>query len=200
MRRLAAAQIGLAWVRFASWRLCALALNSDCIDSQSAGGPTHSTTLPRFIPPHASRPQSGAKATRSPNASRRPDVCKIRAAFGLRACSLPLEFRAEVDFGSAIKSHSPTPLSFEWDDNKARSNAAKHGVRFEEAATVFADALSLTIPDPAHSQAEDRFVIVGSSYQGKLLVVVHTERGDNIRGISARRASKRERKAYEEAS
>lgn len=92
------------------------------------------------------------------------------------------------------------PLGFEWDDNKGRSNAAKHGVRFEEAATVFADPLSLTIPDPAHSQAEERFVIIGSSYQGKLLVVVHTERGDNIRVISARRARKRERKAYEEAS
>ena len=92
------------------------------------------------------------------------------------------------------------PLGFEWDDDKARSNLAKHGVSFEESATVFADPLSLTIPDPTHSQAENRFVIIGSSYQGKLLVVVHTERGDNIRVISARRASKRERKTYEEAS
>ena len=92
------------------------------------------------------------------------------------------------------------PLGFEWDDDKARSNRAKHGVSFEEAATVFADPPSLTIPDPAHSQAEDRFVIMGSSYQGRLLVVVHTERGDNIRVISARRASRRERKVYEEAS
>jgi uncharacterized DUF497 family protein len=92
------------------------------------------------------------------------------------------------------------PLGFEWDDAKARSNLAKHGVSFEEAATVFADLSSLTISDPAHSQAEDRFVIIGSSYQGKLLVVVHTERGDSIRVISARRAGKRERKAYEEES
>jgi len=92
------------------------------------------------------------------------------------------------------------PLGFEWDANKASTNLAKHGLSFEEAATVFGDPLSLTIPDPAHSQVEDRFVIIGKSYQRKLLVVVHTERGDNIRVISARHASKRERKAYEEAS
>jgi uncharacterized DUF497 family protein len=118
----------------------------------------------------------------------------------VRACLPPLSSSAKVDFAGGIQSHLPMPLGFEWDDDKARSNLAKHGVSFEDAATVFADPLSLTIPDPAHSQAEDRFVIIGSSYQGKLLVVVHTERGDNVRVISARRASKRERKAYEEAS
>ena len=90
------------------------------------------------------------------------------------------------------------PLNFEWDEKKAKTNATKHGVRFEEAATVFADPLSLTIPDPAHSQAEDRFIILGESHTGKLLVVVHTERGDNLRIISTRRASRRERKDYEE--
>ena len=90
------------------------------------------------------------------------------------------------------------PLGFEWDETKAGANLTKHGVSFEEAATVFGDPLSLTIPDPAHSQAEDRFVIIGQSHRRKLLVVVHTERGDNIRVISARRASKRERKVYEE--
>jgi uncharacterized DUF497 family protein len=91
------------------------------------------------------------------------------------------------------------PLGFEWDD-KAKANLAKHGVSFEEAATVFGDPLSLTIPDPAHSQVEDRFVIIGQSHTRRLLVVVHTDRGDNIRVISARRASRRERKAYEEDS
>jgi len=90
------------------------------------------------------------------------------------------------------------PLSFEWDESKAKANLAKHGVSFEEASTVFGDSLSLTIPDPAHSQAEDRWIVLGQSHQGKLLVVVHAERGDNIRIISARRASKRERKDYEE--
>ena len=92
------------------------------------------------------------------------------------------------------------PLSFEWDEKKARANAAKHGVAFEEAATVFADTRSLTIPDPAHSQVEDRFIILGVSEAGKLLVVVHTERGDHLRIISARRASRRERKDYEKDS
>lgn len=92
------------------------------------------------------------------------------------------------------------PLNFEWDENKAQSNLAKHGVSFGEAATVFGDPLSLTIPDPAHSQVEHRFIILGQSHQRKLLVVVYTERGDNIRVISARHASRRERKAYEEAS
>ena len=90
-------------------------------------------------------------------------------------------------------------LAFEWDANKAKSNLAKHGVSFEEAATAFGDPLSMTIPDPAHSQTEARFIILGRSHLGRLLVVIHTERGDNIRVISARRASRRERKDYEKA-
>ena len=92
------------------------------------------------------------------------------------------------------------PLNFEWDENKAKSNLAKHGVKFEEAATVFGDPLSITIPDPAHSQLENRSVILGHSHNQKLLVVVHTDRGDNIRIISARRASRRERINYEEST
>ncbi len=90
-------------------------------------------------------------------------------------------------------------LTFEWDAKKAESNLAKHGISFEEAATVFGDPKSLTIPDPLHSQAEIRFAILGRSHQGRLLVVVHTERGDNIRIISARQASRRERGYYEKA-
>ena len=89
------------------------------------------------------------------------------------------------------------PLTFEWDPRKARSNLAKHGVGFEEASTVFGDPLSLTIPDPYHSRTEERHVTMGTAFTGKLLVVVHTERGDNIRIISARRASRRERRSYE---
>jgi len=92
------------------------------------------------------------------------------------------------------------PLDFQWDENKARTNLAKHGVSFDEATTVFADPLSLTIPDPAHSQIEDRLIVLGHSHQRKLLVVVHTERGDSIRIISARRASRRERTTYEESN
>ena len=92
------------------------------------------------------------------------------------------------------------PLNFQWDENKAGTNPVKHGVSFEEAATVFGDPFSSTIPDPAHSQNEDRFVILGTSHNGKLLVVVHTERGESIRIISARRASRKERKTYEEST
>jgi uncharacterized DUF497 family protein len=79
-------------------------------------------------------------------------------------------------------------------------HAAQARVSFEEASTVFGDPMSLTVPDPAHSEAEDRFIIMGRSHQRKLLVVVHTERGDNIRVVSARRASRKERKIYEESS
>jgi len=91
-------------------------------------------------------------------------------------------------------------FTFEWDALKAQSNLAKHKVSFEAASTVFGDPRSLTIPDPAHSQGEKRFIILGCSHDERMLVVVHTERGDNIRIISARPASRRERKQYEETS
>jgi uncharacterized DUF497 family protein len=89
-------------------------------------------------------------------------------------------------------------LLFEWDPNKAKGNLEIHGVSFDEGATAFRDALSLTIYDPMHSEAEDRFVLLGNSHKDRLLVVVHTVRGDSIRLISARKASKKERKHYEE--
>lgn len=92
------------------------------------------------------------------------------------------------------------PLNFEWDGRKAKASVTKHGVSFEEAATVFADPLSLTIPDPDHSQVEERFIILGKSHAGKLPVVVHLERGDNLRIISPRRTSRRERKHHEEGN
>ncbi len=88
-------------------------------------------------------------------------------------------------------------LTFEWDQKKARSNALKHGITFAEAVTVFADPHTLTIVDHRHSEAEDRFATLGRSVSGKMLVVVHTDRGDNLRIISARPASRRERKQYE---
>jgi len=90
-------------------------------------------------------------------------------------------------------------LRFEWDAAKARLNLSKHSVSFEEASTVFGDRGAITISDPLHSLAEERFVTIGVSETGKILVVVATERGDSLRLISARPASKRERKQYEEA-
>jgi uncharacterized protein len=90
-------------------------------------------------------------------------------------------------------------LLFEWDPEKAQQNTRRHGVSFEEAATVFGDPLSLTVDDPMHSIGEQRFVTLGLSVNRRLLVVAHTERGDAVRIISARRATPRERTAYEEA-
>ena len=91
-------------------------------------------------------------------------------------------------------------LTSEWDESKAQENLRKHGVSFEEAATVFGDPLSLTIDDPLHSPEEDRLIMIGQSYRGRMLVVVHAERGDNIRIISARLATPRERRTYEEST
>lgn len=91
-------------------------------------------------------------------------------------------------------------LIFEWDRTKAERNLRKHGVSFEEAATVFGDPLSRTIEDPLHSASEDRFVTVGESFRQRVLVVVHTDRDDRIRIISSRVATQRERKSYEENS
>ena len=89
-------------------------------------------------------------------------------------------------------------MKCEWDPAKAVSNLRKHGVSFEEAATALADDYSVTGADPEHSVGESRFVTFGLSSAGQLLVVSHTEDGDVLRIISARRATKRERRIYEE--
>jgi uncharacterized DUF497 family protein len=90
-------------------------------------------------------------------------------------------------------------VEIEWDPAKAKANAAKHRVTFEEAASVFWDPLELTVPDPDHSVLEGRYVSVGTSADGRLLVLGYTERGGKIRLIFARRATMRERHDYEEA-
>jgi uncharacterized DUF497 family protein len=89
---------------------------------------------------------------------------------------------------------------FEWNVEKAKSNLEKHGVSFEEAATVFFDPLSVTISDPLHSGEENRFVTTGLSNQQRQLVVVHAEGDDTLRIISARLATPSERKRYESGS
>lgn len=91
-------------------------------------------------------------------------------------------------------------LQFEWDKAKARRNLRKHRLSFEEAATVFGDHRAISIADPAHSLTEERFVTIGTSERERILVVVATERRDKMRLISARPASRKERKQYEEAS
>jgi len=89
-------------------------------------------------------------------------------------------------------------FAFEWSSETARQNLEKHGVSFDEATTAFADLRSCTIGDPEHSADEDRFLLLGMPSSGRLLVVAHTERGDRIRLIIARLASRREKKQYEE--
>ena len=89
-------------------------------------------------------------------------------------------------------------LLFEWDPVKAKTNIKRHGVSFDEASTAFKDVLSLTIYDPLHSEQEDRFVLIGISIANRLLVVVHADRNDHIRIISARKATGKEQKQYEE--
>lgn len=90
-------------------------------------------------------------------------------------------------------------LLFEWDPSKNRKNIKIHsGISFDEASTVFKDTLSLTIFDTLHSEEEERQIITGNSCKNRLLVIVHTEKRNKIRIISARKATKKERRQYEE--
>jgi uncharacterized protein len=91
-------------------------------------------------------------------------------------------------------------MEFEWNPDKADINLAKHAASFHEASTVFADALSVTFPDPDHSIGEERYVIIGMSESGRLLIVSHTDRENRIRIISARSANRQEKRFYEEGS
>jgi uncharacterized DUF497 family protein len=87
---------------------------------------------------------------------------------------------------------------FEWDPEKARANRRKHGVSFEEAGSIFSDWLHITRTDPLHSTDEERLVTIGMSTRNRLLVVIHTDREDRVRIISARLANRLERETYEE--
>ena len=87
---------------------------------------------------------------------------------------------------------------FEWDPGKGVANFRKHGVSFEEATTVFGDPMAMNMPDPDHSLNEERFVLLGMSHRMRLLVVAYAERGTRTRLISAREATRKERRQYEE--
>ena len=91
-------------------------------------------------------------------------------------------------------------LFFEWDNRKDQRNRTKHGVSFPEAQTVFSDHRSLTIFDPDHSRDESRFLTLGLSARGRLLCVSHTDRGEAVRIISARKASRHETAQYNQAN
>lgn len=88
-------------------------------------------------------------------------------------------------------------LKFEWEPGKAATNLRKHSVSFQEAATVFGDETGATVYDPDHSDAEDRFLTIGYSNRGRLLIVSHTDRGDRIRIIRARTLKPTEQRQYE---
>jgi len=87
-------------------------------------------------------------------------------------------------------------LTFGWDEIKAEDNRKKHKVSFDEAAAIFHDPFSITMPDPDHSVEEERYIDIGCSSDGRLLMVVYTERGNDIRIISCRRATTAEKKVY----
>lgn len=88
-------------------------------------------------------------------------------------------------------------MEFEWDDAKAATNLKKHGVSFAEAATVMGDPLAITFFDPDHSAEEDRFLTIGTSIDGRVLILSHTDRDEKVRIISARVATRSEQKGYE---
>jgi len=92
----------------------------------------------------------------------------------------------------------PVGYNFEWDPEKAEANLSKHGVSFAEAVTAFGDPLSMNMPDPDHSEGEQRFIVLGVSDRYRLLVVSYTDRSQRTRIISARLATRHERKQYEE--
>ncbi len=87
-------------------------------------------------------------------------------------------------------------MEFEWNPDKAARNLEKHGVSFQEAVTVFNDPLSVTFPDPNHSIGESRYIIIGISRFGQLLIVAHTDRLERVRIISARKATRQEQRFY----
>lgn len=89
------------------------------------------------------------------------------------------------------------PLTFEWDETKANENLKKHGVSFDEAKTVFSDPFSVTIYDPDHSIDENRYIDIGLSSKGRLIVVSYIEKGETIRIINSRKAAKKEERDYE---
>jgi uncharacterized protein len=89
-------------------------------------------------------------------------------------------------------------MKFDWDEDKAAGNVVKHGVLFDEAKTVFDDPLYVDFYDPEHSDGEDRYLIIGKSIQGRLLITSYTERGELIRLITSRVVTRAERQAYEE--
>ena len=111
---------------------------------------------------------------------------------------IPQGWDSEMPLARRIAAGYAGRMEFEWNPEKAARNLVKHGVTFAEAATVFGDPLAVTFADPDHSGDEDRFLTFGHSADGHLLIVSHTDREGRTRIISARRATRKERKLYEQ--
>ena len=123
-------------------------------------------------------------------------LARMAHALGVEAVELVQARGATPEVGRRRVRH--VSLEFEWEAEKARSNISRHGITFEEAATVFGDPLSTTIPDPEHSPGEQRHLALGMSDRNRLVVVWFAERRGSIRIIGARLATPRERRDYEE--
>lgn len=117
----------------------------------------------------------------------------FRASF-----SLKLEYKTRTGKNAGRVKRGNATSDVEWDESKNRLNQRRHNVSFEEAATVFIDPLELAIDDPAHAISEHRFISIGQSLRGRLLVVSYAERASRIRIITARQPTRRERRAYGE--
>jgi uncharacterized DUF497 family protein len=115
----------------------------------------------------------------------------------ITAQNLP-SFRTLLRYRQTTEGKLENELRFEWDPRKAARNRAKHGVSFEEASSVFGDPLGWIVDDPRHSRGERRHALLGSSERHRVLTVMFTEREEVIRVISARKATRQERKNYEE--
>ncbi|HEY3303961.1 MAG TPA: BrnT family toxin [Candidatus Binatia bacterium] len=103
-----------------------------------------------------------------------------------------------LPFGFSIRPCYLDTVIYEWDPAKAKANRRKHGVSFEEGATVFLDPLAITFPDPDHSDEEDREITIGLTTKNRVVFVSHCKRGIRTRIINARKATRKERKQYEE--
>jgi hypothetical protein len=154
--------------------------------------PEEGTFFQRDLAPLAESAQRAQRAMHpsAPRGEVKADARVVRLALGAFAPTVRCEERMGWCYACLVR--------FAWDPRKAKKNLTKHGVSFDEAKTVFGDELFLVFADPDHSTEECRFIIVGQSKQGRLLVVAYTERSDAIRIISAREATRHERIVYAE--
>ena len=133
---------------------------------------------------------------RSPHAARAQRLTVRRFANASHFICKTARYQARLALNVRLPQNAM--IEFEWDPEKEDINIRKHGIDFEEAMSAFSDPLSLTIPDPDHSEGEFRYLLLGTSQKGRLIVVSHTERDARIRIINSRLADRREKRDYEQ--